>query len=72
MIKEGVLGSVKARGGHFGGYRHANSITDALAKRASGRFHPARCMRQFWVARRLGMELPESLDLLKTHIGVTA
>src|SRR5208282_2769338 len=49
---------------------HADRSGEPLAKRAGGRLD-AESVTVFWMARSLGAELTEALDLVDRHVGVT-
>jgi hypothetical protein len=67
LIKNPVLGRVEARGRHLGRHRDADRVTHTLSERTGGAFH-AGCFKKLRVARRLAVQLPETLDLVHREI----
>ena len=67
LIENPVLGGVETRRRHFACHRDADRVADALAER-TGRAFDARRFKKFRMARRLGMQLPETLDLRHRQI----
>jgi len=59
LIENFALIRVETRRRHFCRHRNANRVADALAEWPRRAFH-TRSMAKFRVARRLGMQLPES------------
>jgi hypothetical protein len=70
LVENFVLIGIETRSGHLCRHRNANRITNALAEWARRAFH-SWCFAKFRVPWRLGMELPEPLDLRHRQI-VTA
>ena len=63
VIDDLVAGLVELGGQHLFGQREANGIGDALAERAGGGLDAGR-VAEFRVARRLGMQLAEILEIV--------
>ena len=62
LIENPVVGGVETRRRHFARDRDANRVTDTLAEWTGRAFH-ARRLSKFRMARRSGMQLPETFDL---------
>jgi hypothetical protein len=67
VVDDGVAGFVEFSGQQRFGQRHAHGIAQALTQRAGGRFH-ARGDAHFGVARGLGMQLAEILQLFDRQV----
>ena len=64
MVEDLMFGRIEMRGGHLGGYGHADDVAGALAERAGGRFDADR-FAELRVTRRLGVQLTEVLHFLE-------
>src|SRR4029077_11600235 len=70
LIENPVVGGVETRRRHLARDRDANRVTDTLAE-WTGRAFDARRLSKFRMARRSGMQLPETFDLRHGQIVAT-
>jgi hypothetical protein len=67
IVEDGVIGSVKAGGGHLLGHGVADTVGDTLSKRASSCLN-TRGLMELGMPRGYAVELTELFDLIERDV----